>query len=411
MASEGTAEVSRPLEGVRVLDLTNVLAGPYCCYQLALLGAEVIKVERPGSGDLARKLGASRELNDQSMGASFLAQNAGKKSLTLDLKDPRGKDLFLRLAATADVLVENFRPGVMARLGLDFDTLAADNPRLVYCAITGFGQSGPLRDRPAYDQIIQGFSGVMSITGGPDSAPLRVGYPVSDTIGGLTAAYAIMAALLQRQKNGQGTFIDVSMLEATLSTMGWIVSNYLIADQRPEPMGNENFTASPSGTFATRDRPLNIAANQQAQFRALCEVIGREDLLEDPRFSQRDTRKKNRAELRREIESVLRTRPAAEWEERLTAVGVPAGPVMTIDEVLTHPHIAERELIQHFEQVPGTDLDASGMKAVTTGFTLSGARPRTYSPPPTIGADTAEILMELGLDGNEIQQLKEEAVI
>ena len=207
----GGLKMSKPLEGIRVLDLTNVLAGPFCCHHLAHLGAEVIKVEAAGQGDLARQLGADPELNTAGMGVSFLAQNAGKKSVTVNLKHPRGKELFLKLVKTADVVVENFRPGVMNRLGVDYEKLKCENPQLIYCAISGFGQDGPWVHRPAYDQIIQGSSGVMSITGGTDSAPLRVGYPVADTIGGLTAAFAVTAALNARPR---GSFIDVSMLES-----------------------------------------------------------------------------------------------------------------------------------------------------------------------------------------------------
>ncbi len=280
------------LESVRVLDLTNVLAGPFCSYQLSQLGADVIKIEVPKSGDLARQLGANAELNKDLMGASFLAQNAGKRSLTINLKNAAGKEVFHRLVATGDVVVENFRPGVMDRLGLGYEALKNFKPDLIYCAISGFGQTGPLKDNPAYDQIVQGLSGVMSITGDKNSAPLRVGYPLADTIGGITAAFAVAAALFRRQRNGEGEFIDVSMLEATLVTMGWAVSNWLIAGVTPEPMGNENVTASPSGTFKTGDGLLNIAANQQGQFQKLCELIGRKELAVDPRFNDREERKK-----------------------------------------------------------------------------------------------------------------------
>lgn len=224
--------MAKLLEGIRILDLTNVLAGPFCCYQLAVLGADVIKVETPGSGDLARQLGADPALNQQGMGASFLAQNAGKRSVTINLKHARGKDAFLRLVGSADVLVENFRPGVMDRLGLGYAALTAVKPDLVYCAISGLGQDGPLRGNPAYDQIIQGLSGVMSVTGSPHTAPLRVGYPVCDTMGGIIAAFAIAAALFRRAQTGEGERIDVSMLEATLIAMGWAVSNWLIAGVR-----------------------------------------------------------------------------------------------------------------------------------------------------------------------------------
>jgi len=261
------------LAGARVLDLTNVLAGPFCCYQLAQLGADVIKVEVPGTGDLARQLGADPELNRRGMGASFLAQNAGKRSITINLKSAKGQDVFRRLVASSDVLVENFRPGVMDRLGLGYGALKAVRNDIIYCAISGFGQDGPLKFNPAYDQIIQGLSGVMSVTGDKTSAPLRVGYPVADTMGGITAAFAIAAALFRRERSGEGEMIDVSMLESTLVAMGWAVSNWLIAGVKAEPMGNENMTASPSGAFHTGDGLLNIAANKQEQFETLCRLI------------------------------------------------------------------------------------------------------------------------------------------
>ena len=280
MATDATA----PLAGVRVLDLTNVLAGPFACQQLAHLGAEVIKIEAVGRGDLARNLGADPALSARGMGISFLAQNAGKTSITLNLKDPRGRVILERLVADADVLVENFRPGVMDRLGVGPDHLRGLTPRLIYCAISGFGQTGPWADRPAYDQIVQGAAGVMAITGDSASAPFRVGYPLADTIGWLTAAMAIGAALNARPR---GAFIDVSMLEAVLATMGWVVSNHLVGGIAPQPQGNENPTSAPSGTFQCRDAPINIAANTDEQWVALARHLARADLCENPDFATR----------------------------------------------------------------------------------------------------------------------------
>ncbi len=320
--------MSRPLAGIRVLDLTNVLAGPFACYQLAVMGAEVVKVEVPGTGDLARQLGADPELNRKLMGVSFLAQNAGKRSVTVNLKSAAGKEVFRRLVATADVVVENFRPGVMDRLGLGYGELCRLKPDIVYCAISGFGMDGPLRDNPAYDQIVQGLSGVMSVTGTPETAPLRVGYPVSDTMGGITAAFAIAAALVQKERTGKGERIDVSMLEATLVAMGWAVSNWLIAGVRPMPMGNENATAAPSGAFRTGGGLLNIAANKQEQFEALCRLVGRPELAVDPRFAGREDRKRHRFELRAALEEALAARSAAQWAPDLNAAGIPAGEVL-----------------------------------------------------------------------------------
>jgi crotonobetainyl-CoA:carnitine CoA-transferase CaiB-like acyl-CoA transferase len=369
-----------------------------------LTGAEVIKVEVPGTGDLARQLGADRSLSKKLMGASFLAQNAGKKSITINMKSEGGKDVFRRLVATADVVVENFRPGVMERLGFGAPVLLGLNPRLVYCAISGFGQDGPMRHNPAFDQIVQGLSGVMSITGDKDSAPLRVGYPISDTLGGITAAFAIAAALVKVAHTGEGEVIDVSMLESTIATMGWQVSNWLIAGVTPEPMGNENMTASPSAAFRTGDGLLNIAANQQVQYERLCDIIGRPDLVTNPLFSTRDERKTRRAELRVELEKALAARSAREWSALLNKAGVPAGEVLSIPEVLDHPQVVQRGLVKRFAGAPG--IEDREVAVVRTGFRLDSGDPEAASPPPALGADTDTILAELGYSPQEIEKLR-----
>jgi formyl-CoA transferase len=399
--------MSKPLAGVRVLDLTNVLAGPFCCHQLAHMGADVIKVETPGTGDLARQLGADPALNQAGMGVSFLAQNAGKRSISVNLKHAAGKEVFLKLVRGADVVVENFRPGVMQRLGLGFEVLRGQRPDLVYCAISGFGQDGPLKDYPAYDQIIQGMSGVMSITGDAQTAPYRVGYPIADTIGGMTAAFAVAAALAEKPRT-QARFIDVSMLEATMATMGWAVSNYLVAGRAPGPMGNENITASPSGTFRTGDGLLNIAANKQEQFEALCRVVGRPDLAAHPDYAERQARLRNRYALKAELESALAARPAQEWWPLLTQAGVPSGPVYSVEQALAHPQVSERGMVATFPEVPGVGRD---VRLVRTGFKLDGQAPAVDDPPPVLGQHNDELLAQLGYSADEIRTLKEQGAI
>jgi crotonobetainyl-CoA:carnitine CoA-transferase CaiB-like acyl-CoA transferase len=400
---------SHLLGGVRVLDLTNVLAGPFASYQLALLGADVIKVETPGTGDLARQLGADPELNAGKMGASFIAQNAGKRSITINLKSAAGKEAFTALVKSADVLVENFRPGVLARLGFSGEQLLAIQPTLVYCAVSGFGATDPLKDRPAYDQIIQGLSGMMAATGTEGTGPMRAGYPLADTLGGTAAAFAISAGLYHRARTGEGVVIDVSMLETAMTSMGWVVSNYLVAGKDPVPMGNENFTAAPSGTFRTGDGLLNIAANEQSQFEALCRLLGAEHLARDARFSEREPRKRNRAALRDELEAALATDTAENWEGILSAAGVPVGQVLPVARALEHEQIRHRALIHQVPFPVGGDREAARDVAVIGhGIHVNGGTSAPRLGPPRLGQHTDEVLAELGFSAGDILRLRTE---
>jgi CoA:oxalate CoA-transferase len=394
------------LNGIRVLDMTNVLAGPFATLHLALLGAEVIKIENPNGGDLARKLGNVQELNDKNMGTSFLAQNSNKKSFTLNLKGDVAKEIFKKLVKTADVLVENFRPGVMDRLGLSYKVLNEINPQLIYCAISGFGQTGPDAFKPAYDQIIQGLSGVMAVNGDERLNPLRCGFPVCDTVGGINAAFAIMSALYYREKTSCGQFIDIAMLDSIMPLMGWVAANLLIGGKHPVLMGNDNFTAAPSGTFVTKDGYINIAANKQEQWENLCDVLGVPELKTDERFQKRDIRKKNRKELTPLLEVKLKEKDTKYWCDELNVKGIPSGEILSLNAALNQPQVEHRKALK--------EIDTPNVGKIKV-FNLTAKFDKTEgdvdAPPPVLSQHTEDILLELGYGKSDFEKFKTEKIV
>ena len=396
---------ARPFAGVRILDFTQVLAGPYASYQLALLGADVIKIERRGGEDM-RRTPLSRVWADRNMAPSFLAVNGNKKSLTLDLQKPAARDIVLKLAAKADVTMENFRSGVMDRLGLGYAALSAINPKLIYCAISGFGQTGPASNEAGYDGKIQAMSGVMAITGHPETGPTRAGFAVCDVLTGATGAFAIASALFQRTHTGQGQFLDVSMLEASLAFLTTQVADYTVAGHRQLQAGNQAISRKVTANlFRAKDSFLLLAVNDEKQYRALMAAIGCAGVLDDPRFADWFARKENEAALRTIVETALAAEDAKTWERRLNDAGAPCASIWKIEEIIDHPQIAARNVMQTVDSPYGpVRLMGSGFQMAHGGGTLD-----TIAPEP--GADTDAVLTEIGYGEAAIAAFKADGVV
>jgi crotonobetainyl-CoA:carnitine CoA-transferase CaiB-like acyl-CoA transferase len=397
--------VTRPFAGVRILDFTRYLAGPYGTYQLALLGADVVKIESR-EGDETRAQPADRGWAARKMAPSFLAVNGNKRSITLDLRRPEAVEVVKRLVTGADVVWENFRGGVMDRLGLGYDALSAVNPRLVYCALSGFGRTGPERATAAFDGKLQAMSGIMSITGEPAGGPTRAGFALCDTIGGMTAALAVASALYQRAQTGRGQLVDVAMLDAALAFIPGPVSEYTVAGIEQRQIGNGSVSRKPTASrFRARGGYLVLAALTEKQFGSLMRALGRADALDDPRFADWPARTANEPALREIIEAALATDTPKSWEARLTAADVPCGAIWTIDEIVRHPQLEHRDVLQTVDTRYGL------LRLVGAGFRLAHGSPRIDREPPTLGEHTDEILQEAGYPAEEIARLRRDSVI
>ena len=391
----------KPLDGIKVLDLSRVLAGPWCTQLLADLGAEVTKIERPGAGDDTRHWGPPwHDEGDRRVAAYFLSCNRGKKSAAIDFSQAEGAELVRRLAAQADVVVENFRVGGLAKFGLDAASLRAANPRLVYASITGFGQDGPYADRAGYDFIIQGMGGMMSITGLPDGepggGPMRAGVAVADLFTGMYCCVAILAALYGREKTGRGAYLDHALFDTQLAMLANQAENALVSGRDPPRQGNTHPNIVPYQPFEAADQPIIIAVGNDRQFSRLAEICGHIEWASDPRFATNEARVANRGEIVAMVAAAIRERRAVEWLDQLEAAGIPAGPINSITQAMADVQAKHRQMVRNLAGVP----------LVGSPIRIDGERADSDLPPPALGEHTAETLAGLGLDEQAIERLK-----
>ena len=405
----------KALGHLRVLDLTRVLAGPWCTQLLADLGADVIKVERPGSGDDTRAWGPpflkDADGRDTTEAAYYLSANRGKRSVTVDIGKPQGQQLVRRLAAASDVVIENYKVGQLAKYGLDYARLATDNPRLIYCSITGFGQDGPYKDRAGYDFIIQAMGGFMSITGErddlPGGGPQKAGVAVSDLMTGMYATVAILAAVAQRERTGAGQYIDMALFDTVIAMLANMNMNFLTTGKAPGRAGNAHQNIVPYQVFAAADGHVVIAVGNDSQYAKFCEIAGRPDLAADPRFTSNAERVRNRALLVPLLEAIVRDKPAAFWTGKLEAAGVPCGPINSIAQALADPQAVARGLRIELPHPTAGTVPLVGMP-----IRMSASSPSYERPPPLLGEHTDEVLREVaGLHADEIAALRSRGVL
>ena len=390
-----------PLAHIKILDLTRFVAGPFCTQLLGDMGAEVIKIESPDRGDETRYQAAV--VNGESW--YFAGLNRNKKSLTLDLKSKEGKEIFRRLAREVDVVVENFRPGVMRNFGFDYENLSKINPRLIYCGISGFGKDGPYALRPAFDFIAQGLSGFMSITGFPDREPVRTGIPISDSVAGIYAAFGILAAVVAREKTGRGQEVQTSLVDAMVSIMSYLSAEYFSSGKIPQRFGNDHPVLCPYGTFPAADGYINVAPSGEHMWERLAQALGLTDLARDPRFQSNALRRQNREELNRRVSEVTSRKPMAEWIEFLNKEGVPCGPIHNLGQALEDPQIQHQKMVLTVEQPTGK------MRILGFPVKLSETPAELRRPAPKFGEHTGEILAGIGFSENQVQEFKRKGAI
>ncbi len=393
------------MAGVRVLDLSRVLAGPFATMTLGDLGAEIIKVEMPGTGDDTRQWGPPFVEGES---AYFLSINRNKKSITLNLKNEKAREIAKKLAETSDIAIENFTPGTAKKLGLDYETLKAINPKIVYCSISGFGQSGPYRDWPSYDIAMQGMGGFMSITGEPDRPPVRIGVAVSDIISGMYATIAILAALRARDQTGKGQWIDISLLDSTVSVMTYMAGNYFATGRNPRPAGSSHPTIVPYQAFKCMDDSyLIVAVGNDRHWELMCKAIQAEHLLNDSRFAHNADRVKHRDELVPQLEKIYSKKPRQDWFKILTEAGVPCGPVYTMSEIFTDPQVLHRGMLLEMSHVK-----TGKVRLIGNPIKFSETKVQIRTPPPLLGENTEEVLKKLlNYSDSEITKLREEGAI
>ena len=393
----------KPLDGIKVLDLTRVLAGPFCTMILADMGAEVVKIERPAKGDDTRAFGPPFQEGES---AYFLSINRNKKSITLDLKTEKGIGVIRRMLKHSDVLVENFRPGSLKRMGLDYHTVKKLNPRVVYASISGFGHTGPLRAKPGYDLALQGLGGIMSLTGDPEGSPYKVGVSQADLVAGLYAVQGILLALYAREKTGRGQMVDVGMLDSQISLLTFQAGIYFMTGISPKRKGNQHPTICPYETFKAKDRYLNIAVGNDKLWGKFCELLGLEELRDHPDYATNPVRVKNRDRLFPIIQEVISGKESAHWMNLFEDNGIPAGPILSVEETLNHPQALNRDMVLRVKHTRLGEISQTGIP-----IKLSETPGSIASAPPCLGEHTETVLKELGYSSKEIESMRSEGVI